>query len=497
MDASARQADELIETIFCERYKIIDVLGGGGMGKVYHAQHLLMQRPVAIKILHAKLSNDIAALKRFRVEAQFASSLSHPNILSIHDFGVSGEGNPYMVMDYLEGQNLTTLLESKTRLSAVRAINIFTQICSALGHAHAKGIIHRDVKPSNIMLVPFENRRDFVKIVDFGIAKFLNSDDPGIEQLTRTGEIFGSPLYMSPEQCRGKELDTRADIYSLGAVMYLAVTGKPIFATSAALETMFKHVQEAPATFSQAAPDADIPAALEAVVFRCLEKDPDNRYQRMADVKDALESILPAPGVSQPIQPVVVTTGTANLLGEATISTQTNFDQTIAEPALNMSPEPTITPLPPQMSLPHAEVFARKATTASRVKIIVVSCSVAAATLIGFVIFKTSSHLTSSHSIPEAVTPQQFTPSNSAIRPLVAPEVAPSRKLPAVPEVLSPTRSGLIEDKSKNASRKAPKIKARAKRAPTYQKQKSVKTVRRPTGLKRLKNALRNFFKRD
>ncbi|MBC7997923.1 MAG: serine/threonine protein kinase [Leptolyngbya sp.] len=482
MEAAPRQADELVGTTFCERYKIIDVLGGGGMGKVYHAQHLLMQRPVAIKILHAKLSNSVAALKRFRVEAQFASSLSHPNILSIHDFGVSGEGNPYMVMDYLEGENLTTLLESKTRLSAVRAINIFTQICSALGHAHAKGIIHRDVKPSNIMLVPFENRRDFVKIVDFGIAKFLDSEGAGVEQLTRTGEIFGSPLYMSPEQCRGKELDTRADIYSLGAVMYLALTGKPIFSTSAALETMFKHVQEMPATFSQVSPDADIPATLETVVFRCLEKEPDRRYQRMADVKEALESVLPAPGVSQPIQPMVVTAGTANALAESSIDTKTSVqEQTVVEQALEIE-------APAQPSLPE---MSSQSNIYGQVKIAIISGVIILFVAIGALVMNTLSPKT-----PNAGALRLYKPLVPVIVPGASPLVVPPLKVPVKPELSIPPQSGEIDIAPQRTFRKSKKAVLRVKRLPTYQNRKTAKSSPRPTGLKRLKNSIRNFLNR-
>ncbi|MCC6978138.1 MAG: protein kinase [Candidatus Melainabacteria bacterium] len=283
--------DPMVGTLFCDRFQITEVLGGGGMGMVYRAKHLLMQRDVAIKILHTKMVGNADALKRFKVEAQAASTFSHPNILNVHDFGVSNQGQPYMVMDYLEGTTLTSLLDAEKRVPVVRAVNMFLQISSALAHAHSKDIIHRDVKPSNIMLVEFEGRKEFVKLVDFGIAKVLNPTIPEAENLTRTGEVFGSPLYMSPEQCKGMKLDARADIYSLGAVMYRVVAGRPIFNTADPLETMFKQVCEMPDAFAIACPDAEIPQQLEGVIFKCLAKDREERFQSMNDLRNELESV--------------------------------------------------------------------------------------------------------------------------------------------------------------------------------------------------------------
>ena len=283
--------DPMVGTLFCDRFQITEVLGGGGMGMVYRAKHLMMQRSVAIKILHTKMVSNPDALKRFKVEAQAASNFSHPNILNVHDFGVSNQGQPYMVMDFLDGINLTSLLDTEKRISVGRSVGMFLQVTSALAHAHSKDIIHRDVKPSNIMLVEFDGRPDFVKLVDFGIAKVLNPSIPEAENLTRTGEVFGSPLYMSPEQCKGQKLDARADIYSLGAVMYRVVTGKPIFDSTDPLETMFRQVSEMPQSFAKVCPDCEIPEKLEAVIFKCLTKERDDRYQSMNELRDDLELV--------------------------------------------------------------------------------------------------------------------------------------------------------------------------------------------------------------
>lgn len=275
--------------IFAERYEILGVIGDGGMGKVFKARHNLMKRIVAIKMLLPHLVQNAAALKRFTQEAQAASALKHPHILYVHDFGISDQGIPYLVMDYLEGINLSSLLQEQGRLPEERAIPIFIQACSALAHAHSKGVIHRDIKPANIMLIEFEGQKDYLQIVDFGIAKLLQPD--GAEQLTHTGEVFGSPLYMSPEQCRGKELDARSDIYSLGCVLYRTVTGRPVFGGRDAMECMYKQVNDAPSPFSDVCPELAISEKLEAVVFKAIAKEPDGRFASMSDFREALESV--------------------------------------------------------------------------------------------------------------------------------------------------------------------------------------------------------------
>jgi eukaryotic-like serine/threonine-protein kinase len=281
--------DDLVGTVLADRYEILEVIGGGGMGLVYKARHRLMNRIVAIKMLHKHMVSSADALKRFQVEAQAASCLSLPNILTIYDFGLSNEGQPFMVMDYLEGCSLGDVIEREGYLTVPRALDIFLQVCTGLAHAHSKGIIHRDLKPSNIMLVNSGEQRDFVKIVDFGIAKLMRQTDRTPEQLTRTGEVFGSPLYMSPEQCKGKQLDPRSDIYSLGSVMYRALTGCPIFEGDEVIEFLFKQVSEMPQSFGTVAPKLAIPKSLEQSVFKALAKEPENRWQTMEDLKHALE----------------------------------------------------------------------------------------------------------------------------------------------------------------------------------------------------------------
>jgi eukaryotic-like serine/threonine-protein kinase len=282
---------DLIGTVLDGRYEMQEVLGGGGMGLIYKAKHRLMNRTVAIKVLHKENVTSGDSLKRFRLEAEAVSSLSTPNILTVYDFGVSDQGQPYMVMDYLAGQSLEDVLDAEEHIDSLRGIAIFKQVCLALEHAHDKNIVHRDLKPSNIMLIDYGGQSDFVKIVDFGIAKLLGREDAKLEQLTRTGEIFGSPLFMSPEQCRGQPLDCRTDIYSLGSVMYVTLSGKPLFEVENVLEMFFKQSTEQPAPFSLACPQFNISVRLERIVFKALEKEPSARFQSMAELRTALESV--------------------------------------------------------------------------------------------------------------------------------------------------------------------------------------------------------------
>ncbi|MBS2003307.1 MAG: tetratricopeptide repeat protein [Cyanobacteria bacterium SZAS LIN-5] len=291
--------EDMVGKIIGEKYEVLETIGGGGMGMIYKAKHILMKRIVAIKMMHPQYVSSASNLKRFQQEAQAASALNHPNILAVFDFGLTPEGAPYLVMDFLEGTNLAEVLDELGLLPASRATNIFAQACAGLAHAHSKGVIHRDLKPGNIMLVEFDQRKDFVKIVDFGIAKVLPSgDESESSHLTATGEVFGSPLYMSPEQCRGRNLDIRSDIYSLGCVMYRTLTGSSPFFGQDPMECMYKQVNEAPNKFFDANPDSKVPEALEAIVFKCLAKEPADRYQTMHELKDALlEFAINTPGV--------------------------------------------------------------------------------------------------------------------------------------------------------------------------------------------------------
>ena len=283
--------DPLIGKPFAERYIIQSVIGLGGMSIVYKAQHKLMDRIVAIKMLHSNIKSDHTSLERFRMEAQAASSLSHQNIIAVYDFGVTDNGDAFFVMDYLDGENLSEMIERKGRIPYERALHIFKQICDGLGAAHKKSIVHRDLKPANVVLLKEDDGTELVKLVDFGIAKLLPASGKQQLSLTRTGEVFGSPIYMSPEQCQGLELDKRSDIYALGCLMYETLTGEPPLVGSTFLETLNMHVSATPKSFSEVVPDAKIPTVLEQVIFKCMAKNPNDRPQNTEEIRDLLSTI--------------------------------------------------------------------------------------------------------------------------------------------------------------------------------------------------------------
>lgn len=274
-----------------DRYEIIEPLADGGMGSVYKAKHKFMNRIVAVKTLQPFMMASGTALKRFQQEAQAVSSMNHPNILNVFDFFISDEGQPYLIMDYLEGTNLESIRKSGEPVDLIRAMKIFVMVCSALAHAHERNIIHRDIKPSNIMLVNAEDGQEVVKVIDFGIAKVMADDPDEALNLTATGDVFGSPLYMSPEQCRAKPLDARSDIYSLGCVIYATISGESPFKGMDPMECMFKQVNDNPAPLSVAC-KCSLPAGLEEAVAKAIEKDPEKRYQTMREFGEALANVL-------------------------------------------------------------------------------------------------------------------------------------------------------------------------------------------------------------
>jgi tRNA A-37 threonylcarbamoyl transferase component Bud32/alpha-D-ribose 1-methylphosphonate 5-triphosphate synthase subunit PhnG len=282
--------DPLVGSTLAEKYEILSLLGRGGMSSVYKARWLLMNKTVAIKLLHSKYTADANAVLRFQQEAKAASSLSHPNIIRVWGFEIADE-RPFIAIDYLQGCSLFDEISRLQRLPLDRALHIWIQVCAGLSHAHKHGIIHRDLKPSNIMLVTHDGAPDFVQIVDFGIAKMLPQEGEAIHQLTQTGEVFGSPYYMSPEQCMGKRLDARSDIYSMGCLMYETVTGRPPFVAEAIFQTIQKHLEETPRSVKEFIPDPELADRLDFVLFKALAKDPSQRYQTMDQLAADLSAI--------------------------------------------------------------------------------------------------------------------------------------------------------------------------------------------------------------
>jgi serine/threonine-protein kinase len=268
------------------QYRLKERLGAGGMGEVFLAEHVLLRRPCAIKLIRPDQAGDPTNLQRFEREVQTMATLTHWNTVEIYDYGHSEEGAFYYVMEYLPGLNLEKLIDRHGPAPAERAIHFLRQVCRALHEAHAVGLLHRDIKPSNIIACERGQVFDVVKLLDFGLVQ--ESDmAKNADRLTVQGTILGSPPYMSPEQAAGRDkLDARSDIYSLGAVAYYLLTGQPPFPRETAMMMLMAHAYE-PVIPLHKLRDA-IPSDLEAIVLRCLEKDPARRFQNAACLEKAL-----------------------------------------------------------------------------------------------------------------------------------------------------------------------------------------------------------------
>ncbi len=275
--------------VFADKYLIENLLGAGGVGAVFKAKHLYIDRYVALKLLQPQLSQDRLAMRTFQREAMAIANVQHKNIVSVYDFGISCNQEPFLVMEYVDGTDLAEILTKESTLSVQRVINLAVQICSGLVEAHSKGIIHCDLKPSNILILG-QDPQETVKLVDFGLAQILPHESTVQSQLTDKFFVCGTPLYMPPEQCAGEQLDARSDIYSLGCILYEALTGVRIFEGKTALETFAKQSVFVPPPMSSIHPQRQFSAALEACVSSMLAKKPADRPQSMKEVMKQLLS---------------------------------------------------------------------------------------------------------------------------------------------------------------------------------------------------------------
>jgi serine/threonine protein kinase len=308
-DGTALFSEEVMARVgmLLKDHEIQGVIGEGGMGVVYRARHVVIEKPVAIKVLYDRFARQKEMVEQFIVEAKAASRIRHPNIIDVTDFGQSPEGMVFLVMEYLDGESLEERLRRVRRLPVFEAVNIVKQVASGLGAAHELGIVHRDLKPANIFLCSREGRRrivrrtedaagarftvesersyDFVKLLDFGVAKFM---DLGPSLATRAGVFCGTPHYLSPEQAQEKPATERSDVYALGAVFYEMVTGSVPFDGSSLLEILTGHVAGELVAPSQRAADAGIKPQVDAVIRKCLEKDPARRFASADELGEAL-----------------------------------------------------------------------------------------------------------------------------------------------------------------------------------------------------------------
>lgn len=271
---------------FGGRFEVLDLIGEGGMGLVYKVFDPALQKVFAVKVLRSMLAGDKQALKRFALEAEAAIKLDQANLVSIYEHNVLADGTPFLVMDFVEGENLAQVLESSERFDSGRALSIFEQIVEALEHVHEAGLVHRDVKPRNIILTRNESGDETVKLVDFGIAKDVHLVSAATIGVTQTGDFLGSPLYMSPEQCQGGELEARSDIYSAGCVLYEMITGRTPFASNNPVKIVVGHLSEKPELPSSVLADKSTRATgIDMVILKCLEKVPSRRYSCASELR--------------------------------------------------------------------------------------------------------------------------------------------------------------------------------------------------------------------
>lgn len=301
-------SDDILGRVIAGKYRLMSRVGKGGMGSVYEAIHLQTERRTALKILNRELSGDLKVVARFRREAMAASRLNHENCVAVYDFGEDDDGTFFISMEFVDGRGLgTELRRGGHAFDPPRVMRIGAQILAALDAAHAAGIIHRDLKPQNVMVTELAGRKDFVKVVDFGIAKFVDhaAEAPGLA-LTMPGTIFGTPEYMSPEQARGEELDGRSDVYSAAVVLWHMLLGRSPFKGQNVRETLMNVFQMDPPRPSEERPEDEIPRSLENVLLRALEKDPAKRIQSPAAMLSELAPLMAeasSPGRATPRLP--------------------------------------------------------------------------------------------------------------------------------------------------------------------------------------------------
>ncbi len=289
-----REEDPLLGRVINDRFRVVGVIARGGMGKVYRAEQAPLGRAVALKILNPRYQgdHDPEFHKRFFLEASTCSKLTHPNTITIFDYGRTDDDVYYIAMELLEGRTLRQALRQDGPFPPDRALHIARQICRSLREAHNLGVVHRDLKPANVFLVRHGDEDDFVKVLDFGLVKEL-TDNPA-DDLTQTGLFMGSPKYMAPEQIRGEEVDGRTDVYALGVLLFEMLTGRVPFDRPNSVNVLMAHVHDAPPSFAEIAPEHALDPELEAVVMRCLAKDPQERFASMGELLIALKEVQPS-----------------------------------------------------------------------------------------------------------------------------------------------------------------------------------------------------------
>jgi serine/threonine-protein kinase len=371
---AAPKDDPLIGTTIGDKYRIIDRIGVGAMGTIYRAEQTALDKILAVKILHRHLLADPSLPKRFHREARMAARITHPHCITIHDFGNTSDGLLYIAMEFIDGRDLAQLVFEEHPLDTDRVVRICKQVCSALDAAHSSGVIHRDLKPENIMVTRIGGEDDFVKVLDFGIAKPQDRNSPAESFQTMAGIVCGTPEYMSPEQARGEELDARSDLYALGVVMYHMVTNSLPFSGDSPLSVVTKHLMEPPKAPKLINPG--VPDALNALILQLLAKKRDQRPPTALALKKQLERLemtlgqandtMPAEGQPAPLRAAKLTAPSPGPMSEPRTETAT-MPNAGGRGADARSPSPVraelrATPPRPSLPEPHAEISPRPAS---------------------------------------------------------------------------------------------------------------------------------------
>jgi len=352
-----RPQDPLLGKVLADRFEMIDRVGEGGMGVVYRARQIAVDRMVAIKVLNAQVAQDPQWVGRFINEAKACSKLQHPNTVRLIDFGQTREGLLFMVMEFLDGMSIRTAIDRYGRIQPQRVLKIISQCCQSLAEAHNLGIIHRDIKPDNLFLVSLGGQPDFVKVLDFSVAKL--KQQAGSAMQTQAGVVFGTPNYMSPEQGRGLPLDARSDIYALGIVAYEMLMGRPPFSSQNPMEVLAMHVR------TPVPPLVGIPDRIAQIVLRALNKDPAHRQQTVEQLQNECQNAIvemSAPGQmsgSIPVQPghpsshqVRTVIANQGVVGQQ----QAGMSNDPARTVIAMPPQPGLMPGQRQMPMPPQQV---------------------------------------------------------------------------------------------------------------------------------------------